>query len=358
MKKRPPHVSLYRDRHGKVRSRFRKPGLPESQTTAPWGSHEWLIWYNAALEGEKRPVGESRTVPGSIGSVIVAYYSSHDWRSLAATTQATYRGIIERFRVKHGDKPARRLEAAHIRKILDGFADRPAAAGNLLKVLRVLMRFAVDRGYVVTDPTIGVRPPRYRSDGFHTWSDAEVEGFEKRWPLGTRERLALDLLLYTAQRSGDVRKLGRQHVKDGVLTVRQEKTGAVLQLPLDSRLKASLAACKGDNLTFLVTQHGKPYTAKGFGNWFSDAAQKAGLPVGASAHGLRKTAATRLAEAGCSVHELAAWTGHSTLKELQRYTKAASQKQLAESAMRRAGKTKMERKLSNQANRLGKSGGK
>ena len=355
MSKRPAHVSYYRDRHGTLRWRFRKAGLPESQTTEMFGSDPWLAWYQAALNGQRKAVGAERTVPGTINALVVAYYLSADWKLLALTTQKTYRGIIERFRSDHGDKPVGRLEAAHIRKFMDAKADTPAAANNLLKVLRVLMAFAVDRRLRHTDPTLGVKPLRYKSDGFHAWSEEDIVAFEKRWPVGTRERLALDILLYTAQRSGDVRQMGPQHVRNGYVTVRQEKTGATLELRLLPPLAASLAACRSNHLTFLVTQHGSPYTAKGFGNWFSDAARKAGLPSGVSAHGLRKAAARRLAEAGCSTHQIAAITGHKTLKEVERYSREANQKRLADDAFDLLGKTEPEQNLSNFSDWLDKS---
>ncbi|MGE5500923.1 MAG: tyrosine-type recombinase/integrase [Ignavibacteriales bacterium] len=357
-KKRPAHVSYYRDCRGHLRWRFRKPPLPESQTRAQFGSEEWWTWYSAALAGEPRQVGATKTAPGSLNALVAAYYASADWKLLSATTQKTYRGIIERFRAQHGDKPIAQLQRTHILKLMDAKAETPAAANNLLKILRVLMRFAVERNMRLDDPTVAVRALRYKTDGFHTWTEGEIAAYEKRWPLGTKERLALDLFLYTAQRSGDVRRMGPQHVRNGLVAVRQEKTGEALELPLLPQLEASLASCPSGHLTFLVTQHGRPYSAKGFGNWFSDAARKAGLPAGVSAHGLRKAAARRLAEAGCTVHEIMSVTGHRTLKEVARYTAKADQKRRAESAMAKVGKTETEQSLSNPDNRLANSGSK
>ncbi|HYG26402.1 MAG TPA: hypothetical protein VD906_05810, partial [Caulobacteraceae bacterium] len=139
---------------------------------------------------------------------------------LRPTTQATYRGIIERFRNKYGQLPVRGLERKHVMAMLDQRSATPAAANNLLKIIRLLMRFAVERGWRQDDPTLGVKPLKNQTDGFHTWSEEEIAAFERRWPVGTRERLAFDLLLYTAQRSGDVRCMGRQHIRDGLIIVR------------------------------------------------------------------------------------------------------------------------------------------
>jgi integrase len=125
--------------------------------------------------------------------------------------------------------------------------------------------------------------------------------------------------------------MGHQHIKDGGICVRQQKTDREVWIPVHEALVPILAEASA-NLTFLLTDQGKPYTAAGFGNWFRDQCRAAGLH-GCSAHGLRKAAARRLAEAGCSTHEIAAITGHASLKEIARYTEAADRKRLAQSAM-------------------------
>lgn len=331
--KKPAFVSSYRDRHRVLRWRFRRPGYPESQTRELFGSEAWWAWYAAADAATKLEIGASRTKPGSFNAVVVAYYASSDYRRLGKVTQVTYRNILDRFRTAAGDLPVAKMTSAHVRKWLDNRADRPAAANTLLKVLRAVMRFALDRGMITVDPTFGVRPVKNQTDGHHTWTEAEIAKYEAHWKLGTRERLAFDLLLYTAQRSGDVRQMGRQHVHDGHVTVRQEKTGQPLEIPMHPRLVASIAAFNSGHLTYIVTKDGDPYSARGFGNWFNDSAQAAGLEKGRTAHGLRKAAARRMAEAGCTPHQIAAVTGHKTLKEVERYTRAAGQKALAGSAL-------------------------
>lgn len=272
MRKKPAYASVYRDVRGKLRWRYRRVGFPESQTTALFGSERWWAWYAAASAAEPKAVGASRTKPGSIHALGVAYYASADFLGLKPNTQKTYKGIFDRYRDKYGDNPVALLEARHIRGHMDKMASTPAAANNLLKVLRAVMRFALDRGFVRVDPTIGVRMLRYRSDGFHTWTEQEIGAFEARWPVGTNERLGFDLLLYTAQRSGDVRKMTRQQIRDGRVSVRQEKTGQLVDIPQHPNLQASLAAHRGDHLTLITTQQGVPFTEKGFGNWVSKAA--------------------------------------------------------------------------------------
>lgn len=344
-KLRPPHASYYRDRQGVVRWRFRKKGFRESQTKEPFDSQAWWAWYESAQNNLLPPIGSSRTKAGSIDALAVEFYASAEWQSLRPTTRQTYKGILDRLRdlkpgsVRCGSLPVAQLQPKHIRKIIDGMADRSAAANNLLKVIRIVMTFAVDRGWRDDNPAIHIKPIKRRTDGFLTWSEDDIAKFEAHWSLGTKERLAFDLLLYTAQRSGDVRRMGPQHVSDGYIRVVQEKTGAALQLPVHAKLRASLEAVPTEHLTFMVTKHGQGYTAKGFSQWVSEAANLAGLPRAASAHGLRKAAARRLAEAGCSAHMIMSVTGHRSLKEVERYTRAAGQKDLATSAMARIART-------------------
>lgn len=175
---------------------------------------------------------------------------------------------------------------------------------------------------------------RYRSKGFHTWTEAEIAQFESYWPLGSKQRLAFDLLLFTAQRSGDVRRMTRQQIQGGRVSIRQEKTAQPVDFIQHPALTASLEAHGGDHFVLLTTEAGKPYSAKGFGNWIKKAATQAGLPH-CSAHGLRKAAARRLAEAGCTVHEIMSITGHQSLKEVERYTREAGRRALGDVAISR-----------------------
>jgi integrase len=123
--------------------------------------------------------------------------------------------------------------------------------------------------------------------------------------------------------------MGRQHIKDGVLTVKQQKTGVTLAIPVHPHLQTVLDATPSEHLTFLVTATGKPYGGNAFSEQFRNWCDAAGLPQRCKPHGLRKAACRRLAEAGCSANEIMAISGHATVKELVRYTKAADQARLA-----------------------------
>jgi integrase len=180
-----------------------------------------------------------------------------------------------------------------------------------------------------------VKLPKAKSDGIHAWSEAEIEQFEAHHAIGTKARLAFALALYTGQRRSDLVRMGRQHVRNAEIQVRQKKGRAVLTIPLVIELQAIIDATPGGHLTFLVRASGKPYRAVDLSIHFRTWCDEAGLPENCSVHGLRKAAARRLAEKGCSAHEIAAITGHRTLKEVERYTRSAEQAKLARRAMAR-----------------------
>jgi integrase len=315
--------------------------------------------YAAALEGVEPPtstIGASRTLPGSVNALIVSYYGSPNFRGLKASTAAVRRNIIERFRSEHGSKPVARLERKHIKDIIGAKNNTPQAANNLLKVMRLLLNYAVEIGMIMRNPALGVKGYASRGEGFHTWSEAEVAQFEATYPIGTKERLAFTLAIYTGQRISDVVKMGWQHVKDGWIAVRQEKTDNPLMIPMHPELVRILAAVPRNNLTFLMTDSGATFTAAGFSNWFGKRCRKADLA--GTAHGLRKTAATRLANAGCSTDQIKAITGHRTAKEVERYTRAADQARLAAAALQLQLRAERERDFAQPKTRLDKQGEK
>jgi integrase len=344
----PKGVTMFFDRHGKRRIRGRRNGLTY-YFQSELGTEQWVLEYQRWQAGLKPhgEIGAKRTKPGSVSALVVKLYRSAEWVNLSEATKTTYRGIIERFRAEHCDKPVAQLERKHVRDIVAKKAQTPAAANNLLRMIRMLMRFAIDEEWRRDDPTIGVKTIRAKSDGFHTWTEDEISTFEKRWPVGTRERLAFSLLLYTGQRRGDVIRISRQHVRDRKIRVEQQKTGVSLTIPIHSELQNALDRYMSDHLTFLTTARGEPFTAAGFGNWFRKTCDAAGLPKGCSAHGLRKAACRRLAEAGCSANTIASISGHTTLKEVSRYTKAADQALLAEAAIRAITGPDREQKVAN-----------
>ncbi len=353
---RPPKfVQGFIDRHGKPRFYFRRPGFKSAPLPGlPW-SPEFMAAYETALAGQPAPIGASKVKPRTMRALAASYYGSVAFRELKPGSQRAYRFAIEKFcrephtdGVPYGDKSAATLRREHVVKLMTGRKEA-GSANSLRKVLRALMQHAVETGLRADDPTRDVKAIRVKGDGHHSWTDDEIAKFESVHAIGTRSRLAFALLLYTGQRRGDVIRMGRQHVRNGVIAVKQEKTGIELMIPVHAELAKILGETSG-NMTFLTTHFGKPFTANAFGNWFREQCDDAGLSH-CSAHGLRKAAARRLAEAGCTEHEIAAITGHASLREVARYTKAADQQRLARAAMEKVS-AKPEQKLSNPADGL------
>lgn len=338
--RRPPkYCQGFEDRHGKVRWYYRRPGFARVPLSGlPW-SPEFMAAYEKAAAGDKPEIGQHKTVPGSVSALVASYYRTSDFTQLSDSTKTTYRGIIERFRAEHGEKRVAHLETRHLQKIVSDKAETPAAANNLLRIIHLLMRHAVDLRWRGDDPTQHVRKVRHTKAGFLTWEEHQIAAFTDHHKPGTRAHLALTLLLYTGQRRSDVVRIGRQHIRKGVLSVIQQKTGQDVHIPLHPDLSATLDALRRDNLTFLMTGQGKPFSPAGFTNWFRDMVREAGLPDGLSPHGLRKATCRRLAEAGCTAHEIMAISGHRSLAEVTRYTVAASRRDLAKRAIASLDKT-------------------
>jgi integrase len=332
----PPHVQGFVDRHGKPRYYFRKPGAKRVGLPGlPW-SPEFMAAHSTAMSNEadtREMVGSRAIVPGTITALTFAYLNSPSFKVLSVATRTTYRGIIESFRALAGDKGVKTLRREDIARLMMNRASTPAAANNLLRMFRLLMKFAVTDGWRSDDPTIGIKPLKMRAGGFYTWTEADIAAFQERHPIGSRARLALGLLLYTAQRRSDVVLMGRQHIRNEVLTIRQQKTGVIVEVPVMPELREILDASPNNHLTFLVTAGGKPFTAAGFGNWFRAVCNEANLPHECAAHGLRKAASRRLAEAGCTAHQIMAITGHKTLREVTRYTEAFDRRGQAQVAI-------------------------
>lgn len=330
----PQWVSEFTDRHGVIRVRFRRTGHATYYFKSRFPSRDWWDEYDACVSGTQAPKvepGADRVRPGSIADLIVRYYGSTAWTKPSDETRADYRLIIERFRAKMGDHDARSLTYEHADRILQGIADRPSAANRLRKLMSQIWDEGQRLEMVSANPWRLTKPFAIPGDGYAPWSEEDVARFEARWPIGTKQRLAFALLIHTAQRRGDAIRLGPQHVDKGRLVFKQRKGKSNISIPIKPQLAEAIAAAPSGHLTFLVTDKGKPYTDAGFGNWFRevcDAAEAYGL----AAHGLRKTAAIRLAEAGATNAEIKSWTGHKTDSEVARYIKAANKARLADAA--------------------------
>jgi integrase len=329
-------VKAYVDRHGRARHYLRKPGCKPVALPGLPGSDEFMAAYGAALADTPRvEIAARRTRAGSISAMIVGFLATADFAGLKPGTQQIYRRIFEHMRSAYGDMSMATLERRHVVRMRDTKAATPIAARAFLRCLRFLVQHAIALGIREDDPTAGVRVKLPKSDGIRTWTEDEIARFEAVHPVGTKPRLALALLLGTAARRSDVVKLGRGHVRDGMLYMRQQKTGKALAIPVMAELAEAInAAAPSDAVVFLLNENGRAFTAEGFTKWFVKQCQRIGL-TGLSPHGLRKASCRRLAEAGCSAHEIASISGHATLREVQRYCEAADQGKMARNAMAR-----------------------
>lgn len=334
MRKPPKYVQGFADRTGRPRWYLRRRGFKLVPLPGlPW-SPEFMAAYEEAMAGQPRePIGASRTKLGTINALAVAYYQTAGFKALEPSTQYDYRNIIENFRKDHGDKRVAMLERRHISKLVADRVATPTAANKLLKMLKILLGFAVEIGLIMINQAIGVKRLKIKSTGHPIWSEEDIAQYRERHPLGSKARLAMELGLNTIQRRSDLVRIGPQHIRGGTLSIRQKKGGMLVEIPVLAELQATIDATRADHLTFLVTELGQPFSVAGFGNWFRDRCTEAGLPLRHNTHGLRKAGATRLADAGCSDHEIMAWGGWKTLSEVQRYTRAANRKKLARAAV-------------------------
>lgn len=330
------YVHRFTDRHGRERLYFRKPGHARKPLRGPLGSPEFLADYQAAVAASE-PQKPRQPAAGTMDALCVSYLGSTAFGDLGASTQAVYRRIIDRIRASYGGLSVAGLQRPHVARMIEKRAGTPAAANHLLRTLRALMKHAVAEKMRPDDPTQGVARAKERGEGAETWTEADIAAYEAQHPSGTRPRLALALLLYTGQRRSDVVRLGRHSMREGRIWVRQQKTGAELLLPVHPALAVELAALPAGRMLFLETEAGAAFTAGGFYNAFAGWCAEAGLPKGRSPHGLRKACARRLAEAGCTAHQICAVLGWRRLAQAEVYTRAADQARMAAAAMEKMG---------------------
>ncbi len=326
----PDHVTQYRDRHGKARYRFRRKGYKTHHFKAQPGTEEFREELAAAKQA-KVTAGSNAPLPFTYDALVTSFYRTAKWQEMRASSRKTYGSIIERFRAKNGSKDVRRVQIATIDALLSGMAETPAAANNLRKTLKRLHRHAIKLGWRTDNPvdaTDGFKPGK----GWHCWTEEEIARYEQYWPLGTKERLAFALLLYTALRRSDMVTIGRQHRQGDELVLKHQKNDSDTIIPIAPALAAALDAMPPSQMTYLQTEFGKPFTSNGFGNWFRDRCDKVGL-THCSSHGLRKAMSRRLAESGATVLEGRAITGHKTDKEFLHYAEKADKRTLARAGM-------------------------
>lgn len=328
---RLPYIKEYRDRSGRIRRYVRRKGRPDIPLTGEPGSEEFMAAYQAAIESTGPPA-KARHATGTFGGLVAAFYGSVDFSNLKPSSKELYHFALDPIAKEHGHRMVRDLPREKARLIIERIgADKPGMANLVAAVLRRLMNFAIDIGLRNDNPFTRIKP--YKIGTHHTWTEDELAAYEKHWPVGTRERLAYALLLYTDQRTGDVVRMRRADIKDGSIRVKQQKTGAELVIPVHSELASAIKAVPAKGLNLIGDQYGRPITRPALTLFVRRSAKKAGLPDHCVPHGLRKAMLRRLSEDGATSKQIQAISGHRSLKEVERYTAAADQEVLARGAM-------------------------
>lgn len=327
---RKPYVQKETSRHGKTVWYFRRGDGPRTRLPGEYESEGWLRAYRAAFNDEPTPPAPIAS-HGSLRWLVDRYTESGRFSRLSEETQEMRRRVLTKVCETGGSLKFAEITAADI---LAGKVRReatPYAARNYVKIMSQLFAFAVDSGFIVENPAKNVDRSAPPSDGHHVWTIEEVEQYQAFHKVGTRARLAMDLLLYTGFRRADAVRLGKQHVKDGVIRYRTTKGhGVEVVIPLLKPLAESIAASKTGDLAFLVTEFGKPWAKESFGTWFAEQCKAADVP--GRAHGLRKAGATFAANNGANEYQLAAMYGWKNPRMAEVYTRKVNRTRLAEQA--------------------------
>lgn len=326
---RLPYTHREVSRHGTIVWYFRRGKGKRTRLPGAYGSTEFRQAYDAALAG--RAIEKADSAPkNSLQWLVDRYSESGRFSLLSPETQKMRRSILMIACKTGGKMNFRQITPDDIKRGKMRREATPYAAANYVKVMRALFKFAVDSTWITTNPADSVDSSMPRTDGHHTWTVEEVLRYQEKYPVGTQARLAMDLLLYTGMRRGDAVMLGRQHIRNGVITYRAIKTEVEVILPVLPALAASIAATKTGDMALLCTSKGEPWAKEAFGNWFRKQCVAAKVP--GRAHGLRKAGATFAAENGATPKQLSAMFGWTDERMASIYTRRAERKMLAEQA--------------------------
>lgn len=224
-----------------------------------------------------------------------------------------------------GDASPVSMKRKDVIRLRDSNADKIYFANYSLRVLRVLMEHCVDLGWRETNPAKGVQEIKTERSERDPWPRELLELYRSTCPLGTRERLVMELCVGTGQRIGDVLEMRWSDIEDGAFVVKQNKTGKELWLPILPELQAALDVASRHSV-FILTND------RGTNRWSYRGAAQAVLKVrqsigdlGYDIHSWRDNAACELLEAGCGDDLIAAVTGQSPAMVLH-YTKKVRQR--------------------------------
>jgi integrase len=347
----PPHVYRFESERGAARLRFVKSGSKGGYFSAAFGTSAFWDEYASFMDpaAAKSKAETHRFPPGTLDDLLSRYYQVPERLGPSLVTQAKVRAVLEDFREGRGGRKVSDVTFDHIdriiakKKVKTGTGNQTKggihAARKLRKELVRLFDFALKLGMVKKNPARMSEQIRVsvaeRTTGFHSWTEAEIRQYQDHWSIGTRQRAALELFLWTDQRRSDVHTMGWAQVRGGRIPVKQQKTGKTLWIALAPPLVEALRALPADQTSlfcFIVSAKGTAYTKESFGNWFKDACIAAGLPH-CNGHGLRKATLRRMAELGLTNIAMKGVSGQERDETLAIYTRAANQITISDQAI-------------------------
>lgn len=271
------------------------------------GTSEFLASYIEAGKVD-RAVGSQ-----TLGDLIQLYRQSRDFASKAQRTRRDYDEQLAHLDDIWGNMPLDIVEDRSFRQGIKDERDRLAErserrADYFVTVLSIVLSYGVDGGVLRNNHTKGIGKLYSADRAEKIWSDRDVAAFQA---IASPElRLALRLALDTGQRQGDLLRVPWSALDAAAISLRQSKTGADVVIPCTKELRAALEMAPRRSTLILTNSKGQPWTPDGFRSSWQKACRAAGI-TGVTFNDLRGTAVTRLAEAGCTVPEIASITGHS-----------------------------------------------
>ena len=328
---------------GPLPAAWKMPAVPLRSSTFLQSYAEALTLWNT-MQQDPTCTGHTQVAPGSLAEAAAMYKASHGFSLLAPATRSVRRKRLEGMIDLYGAAQVSGLQAAHVNKDLSRFDGH--AARNHLKMWRHFAKFLMTE-YGIADPTADIaRPKVAQSDGHEPWSMDDIAVYRDAYAIDQSARLAMELLYWTGARCSDACRLGPGHVtKDGWLSFKQSKTGGQVDIPFNRPLPAFAQVDAGDlrmlhacldaqtdkHMIFLSegqqrgANRGSHRDEKNLSNLISMRAKGCGLQ-NRTAHGLRKSRAIRWAQAGSSSLQIGAWTGHTSLGEIERYCRKYSRR--------------------------------
>ena len=327
------HVVKETTRHGKIVFYFRKGKGERIRLNGKPGSREFKESYKAALMGQPLELETDKAKVKSLRWLVERYMDSAKWAGLSVATRKQQGLFFKKAVEESGNANFRHITARDIRAALEERKKTPALANNFLKAMNGMFTWAVaNLEDFPVNPCAGVERLKNKTNGFPAWTMAEVDRFCEKWPVGTRARLALELLINSGLRRSDVCVAGKQHLNGNIFSMRTKKTNTTITVEFSEALLETISKTPTGDLHFITNENGKPFTVESFGNWFRDRCRDA--KVYKSAHGLRKLSATIAADSGATTHELMAQYGWSNTQQAEVYTKGADRARLGVKASR------------------------